>query len=549
MAPTMAPPAASPVVVSSVPTEGETREYIYRSKLPDIEIHNNQNLARYSLEKVGDHLDRPALIDGTSGLEYTYRETELLTRKIAGGLNNLGIQKGDVLALLLPNCCEFVLVFLGSAIRGSIVTTANPFYTPGEIAKQLNACRTKLIVTQASYVDKVRDLGCIIVTVDSPPEGCLPMSVLMEADENDCPQVEVDPDDVVCLPYSSGTTGLPKGVMLTHKSLISSVAQQVDGENPNLNIVADDVMVCLLPMFHIYSLNSVLLCSLRVCCTLVIMHKYEISQLLELIQKYRVTVLPVVPPIVLGIAKSPIVGNYDVSSVKVVLSGAAPLGKDLEDAFIAKLPGAVIGQGYGMTEAGPVLSMCLAFAKDPYPVKPGSCGTVVRNAEVKIVDPETGDSLPHGQPGEICIRGPQIMKGYLDNPEATANTIDKEGWLHTGDIALIDSDEEVFIVDRVKEIIKFKGFQVPPAELEGILVSHPQITDAAVVPKKDEGAGEVPVAFVVKAKDTGLTEDDVKTFVAKQVVFYKKLHSVIFVDSIPKSPSGKILRKDLRNLV
>ncbi|KAL2643804.1 hypothetical protein R1flu_011391 [Riccia fluitans] len=550
MSPTV---STSEVVVSEVASlslsevRGKKGEYIYRSKLPDIEIHNNQNLASYCFEKIADHLDRPALIDGASGKQYTFREMELLSRKIAAGLDKQGISKGDVIALLLPNCPEFPLVFLGSCVRGSVVTTANPFYTPGELAKQLIACKAKLIVTFAAYVDKVRDLGCKVVTVDSPPEGCLPISVLMEADEKDCPQVEVDPDDVVALPYSSGTTGLPKGVMLTHKSLISSVAQQVDGENPNLNFQSEDVMVCLLPMFHIYSLNSVLLCSFRVCCSLVIMTKYEISALLGLIQKYKVTVLPIVPPIVLGIAKSPLVGDYDVSSVKMVLCGAAPLGKELEDSFIEKLPGAVVGQGYGMTEAGPVLSMCLAFAKNPFPVKPGSCGTVVRNAEVKIVDPDTGVSLPHGQPGEMCIRGPQIMKGYLNDPLATANTIDEGGWLHTGDIAFIDDNEEVFIVDRVKEIIKFKGFQVPPAELEGLLVSHPLIREAAVVPKPNEAAGEVPVAFVVKvSKDADLTEDEVKAFIAKQVVFYKKLHSVIFVDSIPTSPSGKILRKILR---
>jgi 4-coumarate--CoA ligase len=199
-----------------------------------------------------------------------------------------------------------------------------------------------------------------------------------------------------------------------------------------------------------------------------------------------------------------------------------------------------------MTEAGPVLSMCLNFAKYPFKVKSGSCGTVVRNAEVKIVDPETGVSRSYNQPGEMCIRGPQIMKGYLNNPEATAQTIDKDGWLHTGDIAIIDEDEEVFVVDRVKELIKFKGFQVAPAELEALLVSHPSIADAAVVSKPDEAAGEIPVAFVVRTQNATLTGDEIKDFIAKLVVFYKKLHAVYFVESIPKGPSGKVLRKDLR---
>ncbi|EPS66025.1 hypothetical protein M569_08750, partial [Genlisea aurea] len=204
-------------------------------------------------------------------------------------------------------------------------------------------------------------------------------------------------------------------------------------------------------------------------------------------------------------------------------------------------------QGYGMTEAGPVLSMSPAFAKQPLPTKSGSCGGVVRNAELKVVDTETGCSLPRNQSGEICIRGQQIMKGYLNDSEATARTIDVDGWLHTGDVGYVDDDDDIFIVDRVKELIKFKGFQVPPAELEALLISHPNIADAAVVPQKDEAAGEVPVAFVVRSSGLEeLSEEAVKEFVSKQVVFYKRLHKVYFVHAIPKSPSGKILRKDLR---
>ncbi|CAN6450178.1 unnamed protein product [Victoria cruziana] len=191
--------------------------------------------------------------------------------------------------------------------------------------------------------------------------------------------------------------------------------------------------------------------------------------------------------------------------------------------------------------------MCLAFAKEPSKVKSGSCGTVIRNAEMKIVDPETGASLPHNQPGEICIRGAQIMKGYLNDPEATARTIDKDGWLHTGDIGYVDDDEELFIVDRLKELIKYKGFQVAPAELEALLLTHPAVADAAVVPMVDELAGEVPVAFVVKTNGSDVAEDDIKAFVAKQVVFYKKIHKVFFLQTIPKAPSGKILRKDLKS--
>ncbi|MBA0551972.1 hypothetical protein Golob_022817, partial [Gossypium lobatum] len=443
----------------------------------------------------------------------------------------------------------------------AVSTTANPFYTSKEIFKQFKAARAKLIITQSQYVDKLKDTNnnndgdenfpkigedFKVITIDEPPENCLDFSVLSEANENEIPQVTIHPDDPVALPFSSGTTGLPKGVVLTHKSLITSVAQQVDGENPNLYLTHDDVVLCVLPLFHIYSLNSVLLCSLRAGAAVLLMQKFEIGMLLELIQRHKVSVAAVVPPLVVLLAKNPVVAQFDLSSIRVVLSGAAPLGKELEDALRGRVPQAVLGQGYGMTEAGPVLSMCLGFAKQPFPTKSGSCGTVVRNAELKVIDPETGCSLGYNQPGEICIRGSQIMKGYLNDSVATAATIDVEGWLHTGDIGYVDEDDEIFIVDRVKEIIKFKGFQVPPAELESLLISHPSIADAAVVPQKDEVAGEVPVAFVVRSNGFELTEEVVKEFIAKQVVYYKRLHKVHFVHAIPKSPSGKILRKDLR---
>lgn len=527
-------------------------DFLYRSKLPDIDIPYHLPLHSYCFEKLDELREKPCLIQGSNGKIYSYGEVELISRKVASGLAKLGFKKGDVVMLLLPNCPEFVFVFLGASMAGAIATTANPFYTPSDIAKQRGASGARLIVTYAACVEKLRDLmenhGVQVITIDNPPKGCEHISLLLDGDENEYRPADciVQPDDTVALPYSSGTTGLPKGVMLTHKGLVSSVAQQVDGENPNLYLHSEDVVLCVLPLFHIYSLNSVLLCSLRAGSAILLMHKFEIGSLLDLVQRFKVTVAPVVPPIVLAFAKNALVESYDLSSIRVVLSGAAPLGKELEDALRLRLPKATFGQGYGMTEAGPVLSMCLAFAKEPFPMKSGSCGTVVRNAQMKIIDPDTGTCLPYNQPGEICIRGPQIMKGYLNDAESTARTIDEDGWLHTGDIGYIDDDEEVFIVDRVKEIIKYKGFQVPPAELEAILITHPSIADAAVVPQKDEVAGEVPVAFVVRSNGFDLTEDEIKQFVAKQVVFYKKLHKVYFIHAIPKSPSGKILRKDLR---
>ncbi|CAI9280679.1 unnamed protein product [Lactuca saligna] len=530
------------------------KEIIFRSKLPDIYIPKHLPLHSYCFENISDFSERPCLIDGATGEVHTYAEVELTSRKVASALHQHGINKGDVIMILLPNSAEFVYSFFGASYLGAISTMANPFFTAAEITKQAKASSAKIIITQSAHVPKVRDFASEnsvkIVCIDSAPEGCLHYSELISGDETKLPVVEISSDDVVALPYSSGTTGLPKGVMLTHKGLVTSVAQQVDGENPNLWIHKEDVLICVLPLFHIYSLNSILLCGLRAGAAILIMQKFDIVPFLQLIEKYKVTIGPFVPPIVLTIANNEeLVDKYDLSSIRTVMSGAAPLGKELEDTVRMKFPNAKLGQGYGMTEAGPVLAMCLAFAKEPFDIKSGACGTVVRNAEMKIIDPETGASLPKNQRGEICIRGDQIMKGYLNDPEATKSTIDSEGWLHTGDIGYIDDDDELTIVDRLKELIKYKGFQVAPAELEALLLTHPDISDAAVVPMKDEAAGEVPVAFVVKSVDSSITEDDIKKFIHKQVVFYKRINRVFFIDAIPKSPSGKILRKDLRAML
>ncbi|CAI8601539.1 unnamed protein product [Vicia faba] len=504
----------------------KTEEIIFRSKLPDIHIPKNLPLHSYCFENLPKYGSHPCLINAPTGEIYTYHDVELSARRVASGLKKLEIGQGDVIMVLLPNCPEFVFSFLGASIRGAIMTAANPFFMAAEIAKQAKASNTKLIVTQGCYYEKVKDLENVkLVFVDSLPEGenHMHFSELVQAHENEIDEkfqqveVNINPDDVVALPYSSGTTGLPKGVMLTHKGLVTSIAQQVDGENPNLYYHSEDVILCVLPMFHIYSLNSVLLCGLRAKASILLMPKFDIHAFLELVHKYKVTIAPVVPPIVLAISKSPELDSYDLSSIRVLKSGGAPLGKELEDTVRAKFPKAKLGQGYGMTEAGPVLTMCLSFAKEAIDVKPGACGTVVRNAEMKIVNLENDSSLPRNQPGEICIRGDQIMKGYLNDPEATLRTIDKE------------------------------GFQVAPAELEAIILSHPQISDVAVVPMQDEAAGEVPVAYVVRSNsDIDTTEDELKKFVAKQVVFYKRINRVFFIDAIPKSPSGKILRKDLR---
>jgi 4-coumarate--CoA ligase len=343
----------------------QQEEIIFRSKLPDIYIPKHLPLHSYCFENLSQFGSRPCLINAPTGKVYTYHDVELTSRKVASGLNKLGVQQGDVIMILLPNSPEFVFSFLAASYLGAIATAANPFFMAAEIGKQAKASNAKLIITQACYYDKVKELLLLLDNhnnnkkkklelIDSLPPSTttteedgnhVHFSTLIDADEKELPaDVKIDPDDVVALPYSSGTTGLPKGVMLTHKGLVSSIAQQVDGENPNLYYSSEDVILCVLPLFHIYSLNSVLLCGLRAKASILLMPKFDINGFLSLVNKHGVTVAPVVPPIVLAIAKSPDLNKYDLSSIRILKSGGAPLGKELEDTVRNKFPKAILGQ-------------------------------------------------------------------------------------------------------------------------------------------------------------------------------------------------------------
>ncbi|KAI3974575.1 hypothetical protein MKX01_020347 [Papaver californicum] len=521
---------------------------VFGSKLPDIPISNHIPLHKYCFENISEFNDKPCLITGSNGRVYSYHETQLLCQKTAAGLSKLGIKKGDVIILLLQNCPEFIFSFLGASMLGAISTTPNPAYFGPDIYKQIDHSKIKLIITESQYVQKIRDIEkyVMIVTIDDPPQNCMHFSVISNADESKNSPVILEPENPVSFPFSSGTTGFPKGVILTHKSIISNVAQLVDGENPNFYLESNDVVLCALPLFHMFAMLFSL-CSLRAGAGILLLQNFEIGSFLKLIQKYRVSVAPIVPPIVVELAKNPMAGSFEFSSIRAFLSGGAPLGKQLHEELKCKVPQAIVGQAYGMSEGGPALTVSLVFAKQPLPSKFGSSGHIVRNAEVKIMDPVTGFSLARNQSGEICARGPQIMKGYLNDEDGTMRTIDEEGWLHTGDIGYIDNDDEIFIVDRVTELINFKEFKIAPAELEALLLSHPFIDGAAVVSQDDCAAGEVVVAFVVQSDGAELIEDDVKEFVSKQVEVYKRLHKILFIDAIPVSPTGKILRKELRS--
>jgi acyl-CoA synthetase (AMP-forming)/AMP-acid ligase II len=482
---------------------------------------------------------KPALIEGPTGRVITYSQLADSINQVAAGLDQRGFKKGDVFGILSPNVPEYAIIFHAVASVGGINTPVNPLYTEDEVAHQLKDAGARFLVTVPSCIDKARDAARKAsveeLFVFGEAEGATPFTSLF-AKNSQAPEVKINPkEDLVALPYSSGTTGLPKGVMLTHHNLVSNI-RQMEGLD---YFTGNDTLICVLPLFHIYGLVVILNMGLYVGATIVTLPRFDLEQFLKCIDDYKVTLAHLVPPVVLALSKSPVVDNFNLSTLGTIFSGAAPLDESLTRACMARL-NCQIRQGYGMTETSPVTH---SSPSDPAQVKFGSVGVCAPNTECKIIDLETAVPLGPNQEGEICVRGPQIMKGYLNRAEATAQTIDAEGWLHTGDIGYANDDHHFFIVDRAKELIKYKGFQVPPAELEAILLSHQAIADAAVVPFPDDEAGEVPKAFVVLRGEA--TADEILTFVAERVAPYKKIRSVEFIDKIPKSASGKILRRIL----
>ena len=511
---------------------------IFKSPFPDVSIPET-SLTHFVLERAAALGDKPALVEGPTGRVITYAELVRLIDQVAANLFKLGFKPGDVFGILSSNVPEYAIIFHAVATLGGVNSTINPLYTESEIAHQLKDAGATFLVTEPHFTDKARAAAAaagipnLFVFGEAP--GFKPFATLLGGDGNR-PNITINPrEDLVALPYSSGTTGLPKGVMLTHHNLISNM-RQMEGLD---YFTSEDTLLCVLPLFHIYGLVVILNMGLYQGATIVMMPRFDLEQFLDAVSKYQVTLAHLVPPIVLALSKSPIVDQYDLSTLRAVFSGAAPLDANLTRACMQRL-NLRIRQGYGMTETSPVTHSSPA---NPDAVKHGSVGVAAPNTECKIIDLETGEPLPPNKEGELCVRGPQIMKGYLNRPEATAATIDEDKWLHTGDIAYVDEDGHFYIVDRAKELIKYKGFQVPPAELEALLLTHEAVADVAVIPCPDEEAGEVPKAFVV-LRGTA-TAKELMDFVEQRVAPHKRLKFVEFIDKIPKSASGKILRRML----
>jgi acyl-CoA synthetase (AMP-forming)/AMP-acid ligase II len=509
----------------------------FRSPHPDVSIPE-VSLTSYVLERAAELGSKLALVDGITGRGLTYGELVRRVEGAAASLTARGFGQGDVLAIFCPNLPEYAVAFYAVAFVGGISTTVNPLHTERELAFQLEDARAKYLVTIPALVDRTRAAShrtgvreTFVIGGRNDVFSTLPQP------GHEVEPADTDPrEDVVVLPYSSGTTGFPKGVMLTHHNLVANIAQGLRVHS----IGERDVVIGVLPFFHIYGMVVTMNHALRSGATIVTMPRFELEPFLQIVQDHQVTRAQLVPPILLALAKHPAVERYDLSSLEMIMSGAAPLGGELAERCAARTGSSVI-QGYGLTEASPVTHLT---PDTPGDNKPGSIGPPLPNTACRIVDTDGGEELGPNAAGELLVRGPQVMKGYLGNPDATARAIDDRGWLHTGDIVRADDDGYFFVVDRLKELIKYKGYQVAPAELEAVLTSHPGVVDAAVIPFPDEETGEVPKAFVARAGD--VTSDEIIAFVAARVAPYKRIRAVEFTDEIPRSPSGKILRHLLR---
>jgi acyl-CoA synthetase (AMP-forming)/AMP-acid ligase II len=492
--------------------------------------------------------DKTAVIcPEAGGRETSYRWLDDASSIMAASLAGLGVVPGDRVALWLKNSLEYILSFYAILKTGGVVIPVSTHYGEREVLHQLRETEAVGLITSASFplqpgglLQKVKQ-GLRFLVLQEPEalvEGALPLSRLLSGSERLDRSDEIDPkEDLAVLPFSSGTTGLPKGVMLTHYNLLSNLYQVI----PTHEISDSDVLLNQLPFFHIYGMTVLMGTSIMACATQVVVSRFRpVEEFLSLFETYRPSLFLTVPLILQEFCHHPRVPAMDWSHLRYVNTGGAPLSPELQERF-TQITGIPVMQGYGLTESSPG-----THANPVRRIKAGSIGVCLPSTEDKIVDPATLSELPSRKVGELWVKGPQVMKGYYRNPEATSQTL-IQGWLRTGDLGWKDEEGYVYIVDRLKELIKCKGFQVPPVEIEHILVGHPEIQDAAVVGERHPEFGEVPVAHVVLKKGSSLSAEAIIEYAAVGLAKYKRLARVVFVESIPRSPSGKILRRLLKN--
>ncbi|PSR84759.1 4-coumarate--CoA ligase-like [Actinidia chinensis var. chinensis] len=525
-------------------------DHVFQSPYSSVPVPENMTLPDFVLQDAELYADKVAFVENANGKVYTHGQVLRDTRRFARALRSLGLRKGRVVVVVLPNVAEYAIVALGIMAAGGVFSGANPSAHPSEIKKQVEAADAKLIVTNGPNYDKVKCLGLpIIVLGEQQVESAIYWEELLEAADRASTNLIDEPilqTDLCALPFSSGTTGTSKGVMLTHRNLVANLCSTLFSVGPEM--IGQVTTLGLMPFFHIYGLTGICCATLRNKGKVVVMGRYKLETFLGALIAHEVTFAPIVPAILSDMVKNRVVDEFDLDKLKLkaVMTAAAPLAPEVLCSFEKKFPGVEVQEAYGMTEHS-----CITLTHgDPNKghriAKKNSVGFILPNLELKFVDPHTAKSLPKSTRGEICVRSPCVMQGYYRNEEETAQTIDEDGWLHTGDIGYIDDDGDVFIVDRIKELIKYKGFQVAPAHLESILLTHPSVADAAVIPLPDEEAGEIPAACVVMNQSAKESEEEIMNYVASNVANYERVRVLQFVDSIPRSASGKILRRILK---
>src|SRR4051794_33405017 len=527
------------MAIKAPPTGGTTTMSVHTSEFPPVETPSTP-IHETVLAGAAARGDHPALVDGVTGQTITYAQLAQMVDRMAAGFAEIGVRPGDVVALHSPNTVLYPVVFYAAGKAGATVTTLSALTTAKDMANQLDDSKASLVVTVGALLPVATEAaGDRPVWTCDVVEGHRSVQELLTS-TGPVPDVPVDAvEDVAVLPYSSGTTSLPKGVMLTHASIGVNLRQIAALRS----MTPDDRIIAVLPFFHIYGMTALMNLPLQAGATVVVLPRFDLDQFLGVLERERITKVFVAPPVVVVFAKHPAVSGRDLSAVDSVVSAAAPLDAEVAGIAATRL-GVHITQAYGMTELSPGTHLVPIAEEAGAP--PGTVGKLVASTEARLVDVATGEDVGIGAEGEVWIRGAQRMKGYFGRQEETDTLIDADGWLHTGDIGMVDADGWWFVVDRVKELIKYKGYQVAPAELEAVLLTSPDIADAAVIGVYDERGDEVPKAFVVRAPGSRATEDDVLTFVAAHTAPYKRVRQVEFIDAVPKSASGKILRRELR---